>query len=130
MDKYTKTLKKFITCASITALGTYGVWFAESDCIDLFSIYAGVCFFVNFMIVVMFNTEEVKKEVMKDYKPSIIRGILSKLYIASWFIIWGQLVLHGHFYTGLFGVLSLFGGLLIIEMIKQEYKKRELINNG
>lgn len=120
-----KTLKKFMSCMLITSLGVYGLWFTERDCIDIFTIYAIFCFGLNWLVLLTSGNKEVMDSLMENYQVSVVRAIIGKLYVLSWFIIWGQVVLDGHFWTGFIGMGANLAAIILGGTVSKENKKRE-----
>ncbi len=119
-----KTIKYLVKVLSITSLGVYGVWFAEVNCADLFLIYGVICFFANGLMMSCLASEKFVSEVLKNYERSFIRRTVNGIYKITWFVIWGQLILNGYFWTGLFGVLANCFALVLESGIADKYKEK------
>ena len=119
-----KTAKYLVKSVAITSLGVYGVWFLKVDCIDLFLIYGVICFLVNGLLIMYLSSDDFVNSILKEYKPSLIRSSFNKLYKITWFAIWGQLILNGYFWTGLFGVLANCFALVFESGIADKHKEQ------
>ena len=119
-----KTAKYLVKSVAITSLGVYGVWFSKVDCIDLFLIYGVICFLVNGLLMMCLASDDFVSEVLKNYEPSFVRRRVNEIYKVTWFVIWGQLILNGYFWTGLFGVLANCFALVLESGIADKHKEQ------
>lgn len=119
-----KTIKYLVKVLSITSLGVYGVWFTKVNCSDLFLIYGVICFLANGLMMSCLASDKFVLEVLKSYKSSFIKRAVNGIYKITWFAIWGQLILNGYFWTGLFGTLANCFALVLESGISDKYKEQ------